>query len=126
MKLLLIGGGGFLGAVLRHLVGGWAQRLPSGDTFPIGTLVVNVTGCLAIGMLAELAETRGALTPEARAFLMVGVLGAYTTFSTFASESLNLLRASEVLLAVLNLTASVLAGILAAWMGRWLAHSIWG
>lgn len=126
MKILLIGGGGFVGAILRYLVGGWAQRLPSGDSFPVGTLMVNVTGCLAIGMLAELAEGRGALAPEARAFLMIGVLGAYTTFSALAHESLNLVRTGEAALAVLNITASVVSGVLAAWAGRWLAHAIWG
>ena len=125
MRFLLISTGGAIGALLRYAVGGWAQRLSATGAFPMGTLVVNVTGCLAIGLIVELAESRGAVSPEARTFLVIGVLGAYTTFSAFANESLNLARAGNVWLAWVNIMGSVLAGLFAVWAGRALAHAIW-
>ena len=126
MKVFLIGAGGFVGAILRYAVSGWVQRLPFGETFPTGTLMVNVTGCLAIGFLAELADARSVLSPEIRALLVVGVLGAYTTFSAFANESMNLLRDREAGLALLNVLLSLASCFIAVWAGRWLAHAIWG
>ncbi|HEU5179805.1 MAG TPA: fluoride efflux transporter CrcB [Candidatus Polarisedimenticolia bacterium] len=126
MKLVLVGAGGFVGAILRYVISGWVQRLPFGETFPTGTLVVNVTGCLAIGVLSELAEARGVLTPEIRALLVVGVLGAYTTFSAFANESLNLFRDREAGLALLNVALSLGSCFIAVWAGRWAAHALWG
>jgi fluoride exporter len=125
VRLLLVGAGGFVGSVLRYLVSGWVERLSSGS-FPVGTLVVNLTGCLAIGVLAELADVRGVLSPQSRALLMVGVLGGYTTFSAFANESLNLFRDREVVLGFLNVLLSVAFCLIAVWVGRWLAHAIWG
>lgn len=125
MRLLLVGAGGFVGSVLRYLVSGWVERLSSGS-FPVGTLVVNLSGCLAIGVLAELADVRGVLSPQSRALLMVGFLGGYTTFSAFANESLNLFRDREVVLGLLNVLLSVAFCLIAVWAGRWLAHAIWG
>ena len=98
----------------------------SSGSFPIGTLVVNLTGCLAIGILAELADVRGVLSPQVRALLVVGVLGGYTTFSAFANESLNLFRDSEVFLGLLNVLMTMVSCLLAVWAGRWLAHAVWG
>lgn len=125
MRLLLVGAGGFVGSILRYLVSGWVERLSSGS-FPVGTLAVNLTGCLAIGVLAELADVRGVLSPQSRALLMVGILGGYTTFSAFANESLNLFRDREVVLGLLNVFLSVAFCLIAVWVGRWLAHAIWG
>ena len=90
-KILLVGFGGFVGAVLRYGISGWVQRWTGSVNFPYGTLAVNLLGCLVIGLLAGLAEDRGLFTPEARLFLFIGVLGAFTTFSTFGIETLNLL-----------------------------------
>lgn len=126
MKLFLIGTGGFVGAILRYVISGWVQRLPFGETFPTGTLAVNVTGCLAIGFLSELAEARSVLSPEMRALLIVGVLGGYTTFSAFANESMNLFRDREAGLALLNVLLSLGTCLVAVLAGRWLAHAIWG
>ena len=126
MKLLWVGLGGFAGAILRYLVSGWAQNASGSAGFPYGTLAVNVLGCLAIGVLSWLADTRGLLSAESRLLIMVGVLGAFTTFSTFGNETLNLLRDGEVLAASLNVTANVVLCLAAVWAGRAGALALWG
>ena len=113
--------GAALGAPARYFLQGKVQDL-GGPGFPWGTLVVNVTGCLLIGLLATLAFERELFSREARAFLMVGFLGSYTTFSTFGWETLELLRGLELVRAAANVAASVLLGVLAAWAGTVLAR----
>lgn len=123
--ILLVAAGGALGAVARYVLSGWVQQASGSASFPIGTLAVNVIGCFVIGVLAQLAESRGLLTPRSRAFLVVGILGGFTTFSSFANESMNLLRADEGLAAALNVGASVALGLLAVWLGRSAAYLVW-
>jgi len=125
IKLLMVGAGGFVGSVLRYLVSGAAQALFKNATFPLGTLVVNVTGCFAIGLIAQLAESRGFLSGTSRTFLVMGVLGGYTTFSAYANESFNLLRAGESPLAIVNVAGQVLLGLVCVWLGRDAAYLIW-
>ncbi|HET6277784.1 MAG TPA: fluoride efflux transporter CrcB [Candidatus Polarisedimenticolia bacterium] len=125
MKLLLVGAGGFVGSVLRYLVSGAAQALFRNSTFPLGTLAVNVTGCFAIGLISQLAESRGFLGGPSRTFLVIGVLGGYTTFSAYASESFNLLRAGEAPLAMVNVAAQALLGLCCVWLGRDAAYLLW-
>lgn len=115
--LLLVGAGGFVGSVLRFLVSGWAQRIDPQGGFPYGTLAVNAIGCLLIGLLSGLADARGVLGPEARLLLLIGVLGGFTTFSTFGYETLGLLRNGAVLPAATNVLASVGLGLAAVWLG---------
>ncbi|KAA0239819.1 fluoride efflux transporter CrcB, partial [bacterium] len=91
MTYAYILGGAIIGAPLRYFLQGRVQEL-SGTTFPWGTLAVNVTGCLAIGLLATLAEDRDLLGREGRLFLLVGFLGSYTTFSAYGWETHSLLR----------------------------------
>lgn len=100
----------------------WAKNI----LFPLGTLAVNLTGCFAIGLLFELVEARGLFTAEARAFVFIGVLGGFTTFSTFGNETINLWRDGENSYALINIAAHVLVGLAAVWGGRALAHTIWG
>lgn len=90
--LVLIGTGGFIGSILRYLLSGYVQQLSKGLQFPFGTLAVNVVGCVLIGFLAELADQRGIITDETRGFLIVGILGGFTTFSAFGNETMGLLR----------------------------------
>lgn len=123
--MILIGLGGFLGAVLRYLVSGGFQSWSGSAAFPYGTLAVNLIGCLMIGLLAQLVEIRNILSPEARAFLFIGVLGAFTTFSTFGSESMNLLREGQALFSFLNVGAHLLFGFTAVWLGHVCAQFIW-
>ena len=116
VKILLVGLGGFLGAVARWGVAGAVQRV-AGSSFPAGTLAVNVLGCAAIGVLMGLVTSYSLLGPEARAFLLVGVLGAFTTFSTFGWETLALLSDGEWLPAFLNVALNVLVGLGAVFAG---------
>ncbi len=115
--VLLAGLGGFLGSAGRYLLGGWVHRAVPFTTFPLGTLVVNASGCLLIGLLAGLADSRQLLGPEARVFLFIGVLGGFTTFSSFAYETLALARDGEMARALLNVAAQVTLGLAAAWLG---------
>ncbi|MBZ0113102.1 MAG: fluoride efflux transporter CrcB [Thermoanaerobaculia bacterium] len=123
---IAVAGGGALGAWLRFLVTGWVHRLPwpeaFADRFPVGTFVVNLTGCLIVGLLAGLFYDRLASTSTLRAFLMMGVLGGYTTFSSFALESVRLLQAGDWSLATLNVVGSPALGLLGAWVGLQLAQ----
>ncbi len=124
-KLLLIGLGGFVGAVLRYAVGGGVQNLSKSIAFPYGTIAVNVIGCFLIGGLAYLADTRSLFSANTRMFLFIGVLGAFTTFSTFANETLELIRGSNQGLAVLNIVLHFLLCISAVVVGRYATSLIW-
>lgn len=123
---LWVGAGGFFGAIGRYLVGGAVHRLVPGAGFPYGTLVVNVLGCLLVGVAAGAAETRQLLGPEARLFLVLGFLGSFTTFSTFGYETLSLARDAELLRAAANVALHLVAGLGAAWLGYALAQGSWG
>ena len=115
--LLPVGLGGFLGAVARYLVGQWLLPLTVAHRFPWPTFVVNVSGCLLIGILAGLVEKHGLFSPGLRLFLFTGLLGGYTTFSAFGLESIALLRRGDFALVALYATASVVLGLLAVWLG---------
>jgi len=115
--ILFAGLGGFIGSAGRYLIGGWLHGLAPVTTFPIGTLVVNVSGCLAIGLLGGLIEVRQLFGPDLRVFLLIGVLGGFTTFSSFAYETLALTRDAEFARALLNIAAQVMLGLGAAWLG---------
>lgn len=116
--ILLVGTGGFLGSVFRFLLGGAVTRASGASAFPYGTMTVNVLGCLAIGMLAGLAESRSLLSPEARLFLMTGLLGGFTTFSAFAYESYFLGRQHAWSPMLANILVSVVVGLGAVWLGH--------
>jgi len=124
-RLLLIGVGGFLGSVARYLLSGTVQTLLRSETFPFGTLAVNVLGCFVVGLVSYLADSRGAFTGDTRAFIVVGVLGGFTTFSAFGNETINLVRAAEPGLALTNVLAHVVVALGAVWAGRATAFSIW-
>lgn len=121
LKLSLIGTGGFIGAVLRFLVSSWTQGRAGLLVFPLGTLTVNMIGCLLIGFLSALVEIKALLSPETRSFLLIGLLGAFTTFSTFGNETFNLIRESRLELALLNTGGQVVLGVFLVWLGRLLA-----
>lgn len=125
VNLFYIGIGGFIGAILRYLVSQMTQIASGGSFFPYGTLCVNLVGCFIIGILSTLFETRGIMSMETRMFLLVGLLGSFTTFSTFGNETFNLLRDSRPLLAIVNASSHLIAGLLCVWLGRFAALSIW-
>jgi CrcB protein len=124
MKTLwLVGMGGFLGSIVRYGLGSLLGRFKSGWTFPVETLVINVLGCLVLGVLAGLSETRGVLTGTTRAFLFVGLLGGFTTFSAFGHETFELLRDGQWPVAVLSTGLQVALGIGGVWAGHALARA---
>lgn len=124
MNVLLVATGGAIGAVLRYLLGGWIQgRL--GPDFPWGTFIVNVSGSLLIGLVLGLVD-RGALSGEARLFLAVGILGGYTTFSTFSYETLQLLENGNLGATLLNALGQVATGLIAVYVGVVISRALGG
>ena len=120
--ILLVGSGGFLGSVSRYLLGGWVHRVLGVSLFPVGTLVVNVVGCLAIGFFAGLAESRQVLTAERRLFLLLGFFGGFTTFSSFGYETFSLARGGEMTRAVANIALQLVLGLAAVVAGHQLSR----
>ncbi len=114
MNLLLIAIGGAVGSVARYLLSTLVLRM-SGTLFPLGTFIVNLVGCVVFGAIVGAAQHRFALTPEARAFLLVGVLGGFTTFSSYAFESVALLRDGQFFAAAVNIVGQVVAGLAGLW-----------
>jgi CrcB protein len=122
-RYLLVMLGGAIGAMLRYGLGAWVQGL-LGPGFPWSTFLINITGSLLIGLVLRLS-LEGALSPEWRLFLAVGVLGGYTTFSTFSWETLTLVQQGEWLKAFLYVAGSVVLGFVLVWLayrwaGRWV------
>ena len=125
MSILLVALGGAMGSVSRYLLGTWIQAVSRSIDFPFGTLTVNLLGCFMIGFLSQLAEARGAFTPESRALIFVGILGGFTTFSSFGNDTINLVRDGEMFNALANVGANVIFGLLLVWSGRTVAYWIW-
>lgn len=122
-NIFLVGAGGFIGSVLRYLIGGYFQGFAK--SFPLGTLVVNVMGCFVIGLLAQIGESRNMFSNEVRVFIFVGILGGFTTFSSFGNETINLMRGNQIINMFFNIGANVILGLLAVWLGRIVATWIW-
>ena len=120
---VLIGIGGILGANARYLVSVWAARR-IGAQFPSGTLIVNLSGSLLLGFLATGIVARVVYEREVQLLVSVGFLGAYTTFSTFAFESVGLVRRRAYVLATANVLGSTVLGLLGAWIGAMAARAI--
>ncbi len=123
MQLLAIGVGGALGALLRYWTSTGVHHLLGRD-FPYGTLTVNVLGSLLIGLLSVVMLDRLSVGPEWRAGLLIGLLGAFTTFSTFSLDTLNLIEQGAMFKALLNVTASVVLCLAAVWVGVILGRQI--
>jgi fluoride exporter len=121
--LLAVALGGALGSLLRYFTASAIQSA-AWPGYPWGIFVVNITGGLAMGLIVELSALKLQLTPEVRAFLTVGVLGGYTTFSTFSLDSVLLIERGQYMTAALYVTGSTLLSILALFAGLWLVRSI--
>lgn len=117
--LIYIAIGGAAGALLRYTISGYTYRYLDGF-LPWGTLAVNLLGCFAIGFLWNVFENF-AYSPNTRALIFIGILGAFTTFSTFGLESFNLFKEGEIKFAILNILASNLGGIALVFIGYFIS-----
>lgn len=121
MKVLCIFLGSGIGGVLRYWLSGLVQ--PVGSSFPFGTLMVNVSGCFVMGVLISLwGSGPGAVREELRAAIMVGLLGGFTTFSTFGRDTLHLVQQTAYGRADAYVSSSLLLSLAATWLGAWLAR----
>ncbi|MGO9482074.1 MAG: fluoride efflux transporter CrcB [Candidatus Kryptoniota bacterium] len=119
--LVFIGGG--IGAVFRYLLAGWVYKVIGSD-FPYGTLAVNVLGCFVIGLFLTMSEGRFLVSPSVRVFVAVGIIGGFTTFSTFNFETFELLKNGAFALGLLNIGASIIIGLCAVWAGAIIGRVI--
>lgn len=120
-NILLVAFGGALGSTFRFLVSKLLQGHVNTD-FPVGTMAVNLIGCLLIGLFYGLSERTGLISAEWRLFLIVGICGGFTTFSTFMNDSLQLLSADRILFAALYTAGSVFIGLLSVFVGMQLTR----
>jgi fluoride exporter len=121
LDFVLVGAGGAIGSMLRYLASGIVQRIGFWGSFPAGTLAVNLTGCIVLGLLGGLSDSRYLFGSSARLFVFIGVLGGFTTFSTFSYETLALIRAGEAAKAALNVSASLVLCLAGTWLGYGVA-----
>ena len=122
VKILYILAGGALGSLARYSVSGFAQRFYYG-IFPIGTLTVNLAGSFIIGFLWSFWEARD-LSPNLRSFIFIGLLGGFTTFSSFSLESMNLIKAGETKYALINIFGTNIFGLIFVFLGYMIAKAI--
>ncbi|MGK0290313.1 MAG: CrcB protein [bacterium] len=122
MPALWVALGGASGATLRFVVSSAVQKQFPQSNFPFGTFTVNILGCLIIGILAGISEQKQLLSNEMRMLLITGVLGGFTTFSSFGLESFQLLKTAQLTTAFANLFLHLLLGLLAVWLGGQIAR----
>lgn len=122
--LLLVGFGGFFGAIARYKAGGWVSHKFIYGIFPVGTLAVNCLGCLVIGFLVALAERQQWFNTDARLLLITGFLGAFTTFSAFSFDTIFLMRRGEMTQAFLNVGLHVVLCLLFTWVAMRIGERI--
>jgi len=120
---ILVFAGGGIGALARYVLSGAVYRFLPSD-FPYGTLFVNILGCFAIGFFMTLLEDRFIIVPSLRIFLSIGILGGFTTFSSFSSETVALLRDAEVLLASFNIATNVFGCLCATIIGIFIGRFV--
>src|SRR3954466_2498390 len=121
MEMLLVAAGGAVGSMARYQIGAWVLARTETWSFPLGTFIVNVLGCLIAGVLIGAAEYRGFLTPELRLLLFTGFLGGFTTFSAFGVETVALIERGQFAVATGYVAASVLCGLAALYAALKLA-----
>lgn len=117
IRLAIIFVGGGVGSVLRYAMSGWVYAL-MGTDFPYGTFAVNVIGSFVIGLFLTISEDRFLVSMDMRALIAIGVLGGFTTFSTFTYETLELFRSGSYFTAAANIVGSIIVALVAAWVGH--------
>jgi fluoride exporter len=122
-KLIVIAIAGAIGTLARYALGGYIQRA-FGTGFPWGTVTINLLGCFAFGAVFAAAQERNLISPELRTIILVGFMGAFTTFSTFIAESGQLLADRELLLGFANIALQVIAGLAVFYLGLGLGRVI--
>ncbi len=119
-QILIVGCGGFLGSIARYVLALFSTSLFKSAPYPLGTTVVNMIGCLIIGLLAGFTEHNHPFSPSVRLFLFIGLLGGFTTFSSFGLETFTLLKNKHLWLASINAFGQLFVGLLAVALGYWL------
>jgi CrcB protein len=122
-QALIVGAGGFVGCIARYLVGVLVTRLLNAPVFPYATLLVNIVGCLLIGVLGGLAQSTRVLSPELQLLLITGLLGGFTTYSTFGYQAVTLLRDGHLITAILFVATHLALGLWAVWFGLFLVRA---
>ena len=122
-RTILVGIAGLAGTLLRYWISGFVARR-YGETFPVGTMVVNVLGCLIAGAVFNLTEERFLVNPTLRTVILIGLLGGFTTFSSYGLQTFTLLRDGEFGLATLNIVGSNVLGLMMVWVGYGLVKAL--
>ena len=123
LRTLFVGLAGLTGTVLRYWLSGFVARR-YGETFPVGTMVVNILGCLVAGAVFNLTEERFLVNPTLRTVILIGLLGGFTTFSSYGLQTFTLLRDGEFGLATVNIVVSNVLGLFMVWMGYALVKAL--
>ncbi|MBZ0166727.1 MAG: fluoride efflux transporter CrcB [Candidatus Omnitrophica bacterium] len=118
INALIVGAGGFFGSMLRYLVGLTVTRFSGNHWFPFATLTVNVVGCFVIGVLGGYLMCRDTFSEQGRLFVLVGILGGFTTFSSFGNETVHLIKSTHTFGALLNVVLHMTLCLGAAWWGH--------
>ena len=121
-NILIAGFGGLIGTMMRYLLNNAIYKMLAFPLYPYGTLTINILGCFFIGLIASLTESRFSFTPELRIFVQIGILGGFTTFSTFGYETFSLIRDGQFLLGAANILLQVFVGLFAVWLGYYLGQ----
>jgi CrcB protein len=122
-SIMIVGLGGFIGTVARFLISRYFQ-INLTSVFPWSTFLVNIVGCLLIGLIYGISEKSDVLSPEIRLFLTVGICGGFTTFSTFSNDSFMLIREQEWIRFALYTSLSIFIGLMAVYVGRFIIKLI--
>ena len=123
-KIFLVGIGGFIGAALRYGIGGYIHNITRNIPFYYSTLTVNILGCFLIGVLTQIFEKKINIPDDVRLLLIVGVLGAFTTYSAFGNDTISLLREQRMILSLMNIGLHIFLGLTAIMAGRTLAFAV--
>lgn len=123
IRLLLVGFGGFIGTLARYWLSGIVAKR-YGETFPLGTLLVNLVGCFFVGFLFHVFYERALISPTLRTAMFIGLLGGFTTFSSYGLQTFTLVRDGEIGFAFLNIAASNVLGLALVWLGFMLAKAV--